>query len=358
MTMDLQNVRKYENVISKIYTKGDRRSESIYLDFENRYIYFGFNGIYGRIRLIVTSSDNISVPNFFVDTLTFLSLAKNFDSIELTDRHEFVNGKEKFVISYFEDVANFPSFSYSDPDSDWDSIEINPEYAQLIKFAYLNSCFDEYTDNSKYKGVRFIDNQIVGTDGIKLFRGLIDIKLPNFSIENDLLVYLVLFPKAENTKVYTNGKKVILSLNNEIEFIAPRNNRLSIPDPMSEQFQDKWDHSTYVILDRKVFKDILYFMSAFVKESRNEKLFFKILSENEVSIETTDKNIANRIVPIIKSSGSIIDQGFWFTRYHAYDALVIIDSDQVKVQFDPTKPSFNITGSTNDSRSVKIVRLK
>lgn len=354
MKIYTENLRKFAKLISQIYVRGSRLHESIYLNFEDGYLYFSHTNYSGRMK-IKTDFEN-SVNNFFVDIPTFLTLVNEYPDLIITEKYEFYNGNEKFKPAVFKKPENYETLSFNYKEENWTEYPLSEKIIiNLIQaVGYIGG-----EKKREYHGVLLNNNNICSTDSSRFFRAYIEGQFDNIRLSREALTFIKEgYRITEKVSIFcsSDGTCCINIGDEDMEIICPKILNLKIPNLDNPEFQEKYNHKTFFIIEKQKLFDVLNFFEPFVKNEKNERLYFHIDNPNELTIEAKDNLTGNRILPLKEcNTGS---QGIWVARFLVLQAIGSIEDDFVKIQIDETAPAFNITGEKNEERHIIVVKIK
>lgn len=376
--LNTENIRKYARIISQAYVKGSQFSESVYIDIENEYLYFSNTFYSGRVKInLEKSNDNENedkIENFFVEIPSFLTLMCTYDELLIkkdkdSSGYVFVNGKEKFKPVIFKkpdsyEVISFEGISNS---TQWSELLLTEKVVEDVLAATGYASSDK---KPEFNGISIKNGIISATDSCRLFisnsNSNINEQISSYSDINLVLDSISFIREGfklskGNVCIYHNSavKTYCVVINGgEVEIIFSESIALSIPDLKDEALKEKFEYEEYIVVEKAQLEQILLFFEAFVKNERNEKLYINVSTESELQIEAIGNMVGNRILPIKSvSSSKVVGFNFWIARYFLLQAIMAIKDDYIKVYFNEKGPAVNVTGETNLSRKIYIVKL-
>lgn len=356
MKIYTENLKKFSRLISQTCIRGNKFTESVYIDFDNNYLYFSHPYYLGRIKIKTDPFENL-VNNFLVDTITFFSLVTEYSFININEKYEFSNNKEKFKLITFEKPETYEIIPFNYKESNW------TEYILSEKTIINLVCAKDYMGGEKkkeYHGILLNKNIICSTDTRKIFRANIKENFNNIGLSLESLNFIREGYKiTKKVSIFCNsdGTYCINIGDDDIEIIFPKMLNLKIPNLDDIKFRKKYDHPTYLIIEKQKLYDVLIFFESFVKFEKNEKLYFSIKNTNELVIEAKGYMTGNRILPLKECSPDLVDQTIMIVRFFVLKALESIDDKYIKIQIDENAPSFNIIGNNNKERNIILIKL-
>ena len=366
MRIYTKNIRKYAKILSLAYIKGDRKTESLLLNFKDKYIYFTNFNFSGRLKFDCEAISDNSYDNILVDIPIFMALVNQYEYLELNEKLEFSYNNEKFKIPLLvvdENNYSIPNFQHKD--ENWTKYNLYSKSIKNIEKAMGYSSLSDY----EYEGVLLKDNTIISTDRSKFFIALSDFNYNNIKLSNTILkfittgYYQIFIPfldkenkhkliKGENIStnifLFTNGSTSCIVINDEFEVICPENLQLNIPDINELEFIEKYDHETYFIFEKQTMVGLLKFFEPFLKNTKNEKISLNIINESILNLKVEEPDINGiREINLKECSVELIGKSVLVPRYLLYQALMTIEDDFIKMQIDENASAFNVIGEDN-----------
>lgn len=351
MNLDLSSLRRYVNILKGVLVKGTAQTESIYFNFKDDYCYFTGNNVYCRVKFKrdnETTNDN-DIDNFYVNGNVFLSIVEDYYELELNEK-KFSKDKNIFEVSIIEGALSSPNYN---------------EKNELLTFTddfinYLREAIN-YVDNrdgSNLNAIFIKYNSVISTDKKRMYEIELDKTLPDYTLAINLLKTIFSFNSSSNIKLYKNESTMLLE-SDDIQFIFPIIDNLSLPDVKNVNFIKNYDHKTYILLDKMEFKKELDFLFKVANSENNYKLIFTI-SNNTLIMEIKESyaNIKKEIV--IKDKTEDFDNvKFCMNCFDVRTLLNYFSGDTIKLQIplNDNSPAFNFKEEGNDKKHILLCRI-
>jgi len=359
MVLNFENVAKYAKICEKLKDDTQPVYDSGLLDFEHKTLTFGSQKGFGQIKIGVDGWDGKQKP-FFINLNAFLNIVKEFPVLELNG-FTFKHGTDDvFEIAHMEDEVRFPDFMDSKKAS---SVKIDSVALDAIKKCGL---FVDVDGQASLNGIFIKDGFVWGTNKNRLCEEQVislagvDFSLPRLAWETVIMDVL-----GENLIVDKNESFFFISNGDEIKIQFAVNSALSSPDIHFPAFVEKYNHASYITLDKNNLLGVINFIQPFVINNASQRVQF-IVGDNSMEIKTEDNsNIISRKIPIIEKvgnpnvEGGSIDVGskIWVSANWIKTILGVLGGKTVKIQLDLTKPAINLSSLEEPQTHVVYCRL-
>jgi len=366
MIIKTKNFRTFSKIIEMFDKKGGTRvEESIYFDFEQSIVYFGngeysaaAEGILGHLAFDFEFENDTKddFENMWFNTRLFLTLAKQYEELYMSTDYEFYNGDEKFKIPCFSEASDYPDVNKDD----FEVFNIHSELIENLKTAQSYMGADDFNEN--FAGIQLFDNAIVASDGAAVFEAYtVDETFPDIQISANVLRVILTGSEEHTCKMYHNDDTDDLYFTfgeDELLHIASTQiDNLRVPPIKDQDYIDKYDHDTQIVVEKQALLEILNFFEVFVKDLRNEQMYMSVLDDNILSIESKSENQGNRQIGLKECSTELVGAGLWFARKYLAKAVTSIKDDFIRIKIDVNEPAFNVIGESQTSRSIAIIML-
>jgi hypothetical protein len=354
MTIDAKLIAKYAKICERLKDDSQPIYDSGLLDFERGTLTFGSQRGFGQIKMGVSGWDGLQKP-FFVNLTSFLNVIKEFPVLEL-EGFRFKHGADDvFEIAYMEDDTRFPDFISSDKAI---SMKIDASVLSAIKKCGL---FVDVDGQASLNGVFIKDGNVWGTNKNRLCEERVDSLAGNgLSLSFPRIVWetLVLDVLGENLVVDKDDTAFFISNGDEIKVQFAVNSALSSPDIHNPSFVSKFDHSSYITLDKSTFLGVINFIQPFVLNNASQRIQF-IVGDGSLEIKSEDNgNIISRKIPTIENFGGIaVGSKIWVSAGWIKTILGILGGETVKIQIDLAKPAVNVSSVEEPQTHVVYCRL-
>jgi len=339
--------------------KGDRNGENLYLNFTDSCAYFSNESFIAKLKFgyEIEDSDDNELKNILVDKQMFLALCQEYDELILDNNYTFSYEEEQFKIPLEVENQDYPEFDYDD----FDSYQLSTGVLRNIRIA--SQYMGPFDPQENYFGVNIRGNSVVGTDSAQVFESQIaeSVEFPDIRLRGDIVKLVLTI--SENEVCYLNYNENTDELyftfgdDKELDIATTQQDNLRMPDIEDEEFIEKYHHDTSIVVPKTELLDILDFFQVFVRNERNERLFFNIKDEAALSVESQSDSKGNRDVELSACSDDLIEKGFWIPRALVVKAVKSIEDDFIRFEVDMDAPAFNIVGKDNTERHIATVRL-
>jgi len=384
MKIKSEQFRKYARLLNNAYVRGNRVTESFYLDLKNSCIYFKTDNYLGHMPFGLEKEDGENIKNLFVDIPVFMALCNEYDEITLQEKTVkgineeskeydtqieviFSNDTEEFQIPFFRETSesedfDIEKFNYKSKEN-WEQFSLSEEFMNEIKLSAFYIGPDDFMGRN-LSGVSIHPDSIVSTDGSKIFESMIESSfktaIPNYATKLISLGVAMNLPvnfcKSKNLEnlmiVYGHG---------EYSLILPEITDLYSPDLKDPKFMKAFKHDTSIVIDREEFLGVLQFFEPLVRDVKNQMLMLSIKNQKTLSIETKEDTIGNRNVDLVECSSELVNSGeLWFARQDLVLGLTSILDEQIRIEinFSEEAQAFYMEGVTNKNRHIIVVKLK
>lgn len=343
-------IRTYSPVISHISSPSTQYHESLYFDFDGGWIYFMNEFAVGRIPMIVEKEDGETHPNFFINAESLMYLSRFYEELDL---HGCVlyNGEEKFNFQHFIEDFEPPLFEeFGDESIQIDSLSSLQE-TLVDSLSYIGS-----DQNSELNGVFIRDGKVITSDLYRLFEGKVDLQVPDTNLPFLLSRILSIVDSGSGLELEKERSRTHIRLNGECELYVG-DAELNIVDTTDPQFVSKYNHDSYIVVDRSLFENTLRFLEPFTRNLPDQRVLLHV-ENGELQIQVRDRNDINKRIAIEENEG--IDDGteFWVSAEYAKTISSHIHDEKLKIQIDPEQPGINYVGNTNADRHIVYSKLK
>lgn len=351
MTIDCSKIAKYAKICEKLKDDTQPIYDSGLLDFENQVMTFGSQKGFGQIKMPVSNWDGSQKP-FFVNLNSLLNVVGEFPVLEL-EGFTFRHGEDTFEIAHLEDDARFPSFITSDAQPHF---TVDVDVLNAIKKCGL---FVDVDGPASLNGVFIKNGSVWGTNKSRLCEEQVaslqntDIALPRIVWET-----LVMDVLGQNLIIDKDAQAFFISNGDDIKLQFAVSSTLQSPDIHSENFVAKFNHSSYIVLDKNVLLNVMNFIQPFVTSSASQRIQFII--GDSLTVKSSDNgNIISRKIPILEKVGEYADDDnkIWVSTNWIKTILSVLDGDKVKFQIAMASPAVNISTTNDETSHVVYCRL-
>jgi len=365
MKIKTEAFRRFSNPILSSYVKGDPDGELMYLNFEDSKAYFSSDAFMAKLNFVceIQEPEDNDIKNIKVDKQMFLALCEQYEELILDKDHIFSYEEERFdirpvVISGEIPIDDYPEFDASN----FEMYQFNSALLKNIRAA--TPYMGVYDPQVNRFGVKLVKRGVVGTDGVQVFEAQMgddQEELPEVCIKGELIK--IISTMAETEVCYlrysesTDELYFTFGENEECSLATEQGRNFKIPDMEDEKFIKKFHHDTFIVLEKADLVDVLEFFSVFVKNERNERIYFNIKNETTFSVESQAESRGNRDLKIVECSPELIGEGFWVPRLYVLKAVRSIEDDFVVLEIDTTAPAFNAVGKNNKEAHIATVML-
>lgn len=351
MTIDFSNVAKYARICEKLKDDTQPIYDSGLLDFEKQVLVFGSQKGFGEIKMPVTDWDGAQKP-FFVNLNSLLNVISEFPILELTG-YTFKHIDDTFEIAHIEDDARFPSFIASESQS---HLTLDANILNAIKRCGL---FVDADTVASLNGIFVKDGSIWGTNKSRLYEeqvtslANVDMALPRIVWETlamDVLGDSLVIDKDDNAFFVSND--------NDIKLQFAIATALHSPDIHDANFVSKFNHESFITLDKGTFMSVINFIQPFVAGSASQRVQF-IIEDNSLIIKSADNgSIISRKIPIINKVGDLTNgDKIWVSANWIKTILSVLDGSVIKMQIALNNPAVNISAEGTPTTHVVYCRL-
>ena len=361
MIVNTENFRKYHNLSYLSYDKTSRTRSHLYLDFKNK------SAIISGINLnfkFLFKHDDTEMDNFYVSIPEFLALCNAFEELKIekideNDQISFVfsSGDEKFKISTF--INDAPDMSADDL-LDKDTEIFNVIEDDIIKFKNSLIFMGDNSSGENLAGVQ-MRNHIFSADGSRLYEATMSFSnKKEYDLDRELIQLIVAISSNNVVMSITPSGNIVIKTD-DIYCVSSIMTNLDIEsDFTSDEFIKSYDHNNFVIMNKDSLVNILDFFTPFVQNEKNERLIIQVVSKEQLSIRTNGMNVGIRNILIERGNAieELIGQSIWISRPMLYDAISVIDDDEICIQIgDQDSIAYNVIGANNKSVHVSNVLL-
>lgn len=355
MNLDLSNLRKYVNILKGVLEKGNAQTESIYFNFKDDYCYLTGNNVYCRVKYNrlensnKTEDDKETIKNFYVDGNVFLSIIEDYPELELND-NKFSKDKNIFEISITEGDLSSPNYLEKN-----ELLDITDNFITYLREA-IN--YVDNRDGSNLNAIFVKYNSIISTDKKRMYEIELDNKVRDYTLSINLLKTIFSFNSVNNIKLYKNENTMLLE-SDDIQFIFPIIENLSLPDVKNPSFIKNYDHKTYISLNKLDFKKELDFLFKVANSENNYKVIFTV--EKDILIMEIKESYASikKEISIIEKDDSLDNTKFCINCFDIRNLLNYFNKDIIKIQI-PTNdnvPAINFKEEDSDKKHILLCRM-
>jgi hypothetical protein len=306
------------------------------LDFENQRAIFGSQKGFGTIKMPVTGYDGSQKP-FLVNLSSLLAIVSEFPVLEL-DGYTFKSGAtNEFEIAHLDDDFEYPEFNSMSAKS----FACSKEVISAIKRAGL------YTDpdgNASLNGVFIINGSVAGTNKSRLCEEKLDeLAGVDLNLPRSVWEIMALEVLGDNLTIdNSSADKFFVANGDEITIQFAISSALKVPPITDPRFVEKYNHSSFVKVNKAAFAQIVSFMSPFVASATATRMQM-IISEDEIELKTEDGNqrISRKITPIETTPGVYNGDKIWVSNEWIKTILSSLEGETVVIQIDPASAALN-----------------
>jgi hypothetical protein len=350
MTLFTENFKKFSKIINMFYNTQEQRYQSIFLNFEDSYGYLLNPNFAGRFSF---KFDGTPPGNFFVDMQKFLSICAIYDSIEINDKLEIMNGTDKFKLMSFTEAFDILDFDTAD----FDKYTLTSASFTMMKNAF--SFIGQNDLQANYSGVNILGSKIVSSDSMRVFEGMLDTTYPHIQVPAYIAKILILAENLGTNIYFKDGKNsIILSLDDgNFMIISPTVTNLILPPVDDPDFIEQFDHPTSFTVNREMLSDQFIFFEDFVKEINTQPIYITIESETSLVIEVKGDETGKRSIELKACDKEIVGGSFLLIRDKTLAAFNAIEDEYVQVQYALDAKVINLTGETNKKKHIAVVTI-
>jgi hypothetical protein len=352
MTIDAKLIAKYARICERLKDDSQPIYDSGLLDFEHGSMTFGSQKGFGQIKMDVEGWDGNQKP-FFVNLNSFLNVIKEFPVLELNG-FKFKHGTDDvFEISHLEDDTRFPDFINSGNAS---PVKIDASALSAIKKCGL---FVDVDGQASLNGVFIKNGNVWGTNKNRLCEEQVDsLSSADLSLPRIVWETLIMDVLGEDLVIDKDDASFFIGNGDEIKIQFAINSALSSPDIHNQNFVNKFNHPSYITLDKAVLLGVINFIQPFVINNASQRIQF-IVGDSLLEVKSEDNgNIISRKIPIVEKIGNIdLDSKIWVSTNWIKTILGILGGKTVKIQIDLTKPAVNVSSVEEPSIHVVYCRL-
>lgn len=351
MIIKTQSLTNFSKIILLIKDNINQYYSSLYFSFKDSFIYFYSNQVQGRIKFEYDLDENENIENFkdfFVNTEDFLNVCYYYSELYYDNEQTFYNSKdkkEKFQIENFMD-EDFEPFQSSEPLSK-NAIAIQLDEDFYYKFVNSLS-FISFDSDSPMNGVFIRNNHIITTDLYRLYEATIcTTNSLDFAIPYELakvISFLNIGDKIAIDKL-EDRLHVLIGEDKSIELYVADNHNLQLIDVDNQNFVSKYNHDSFIEVDKQAFLKIIKFIDPFTKEVSSQRIKLSLVND-ELTISVFMKSNIDRKLLIVNKNK--LDDGveFWMSNEYAKKIFSMLQGDTIRIQVDQQSPAINI--SSND----------
>ena len=352
MTINAKLISKYSRICERLMDDSQPIYDSGLLDFEHECMIFGSQKGFGQIKMDVEGWDGKQKP-FFINLNSFLNVVKEFPVLEL-DGFKFKHGSnDVFEIAHLEDDARFPDFINSGAAS---PVKIDTAALAAIKKCGL---FVDIDGMAALNGVFIKDGNVWGTNKNRLCEEHVaSLATADLSLPRQVWETLVMDILGEDLVIDKDETSFFISNGDEIKIQFAVNSSLSSPDIHSPKFIAKFDHPSYITLDKAEFLGVINFIQPFVISNASQRIQL-IIGETLLEVKSEDNgNIISRKIQIAEKVGNI-DTGskIWVSANWIKTILGVLGGKTVKIQVDLSNPAVNVSSIEEPATHVVYCRL-
>lgn len=345
-----ENLSDYYRTFEKVRVPKVAYYGSVYLDFENEYLFFQNEFTVVRLKLEFSlEEDEDSKENVFVfDGDKFFLLVAQYEYL-IYDGDKFISPDgNNFKLSTFSEPYDPPEL---DPTEDWEKIEftITPELLHHIRSASSYVPLDQ----ESLRGLFFDNGQLIALQPQKFYQATVDVD-NNFSLPFDFIKTLLSFDCVGESALYKQDQGdahrfVFEQGDLSIRFVS--SNDLALPvDIHSEEFISNYDHENYFVVDKSEFVSAIKFLDPFAKEVASSRVSLKFLPESSsLTIYVNDEqNIVDYKVDVHEYSSKNAFEGeeLNISLSALSNMFSNIDSDLVYITFDSESPAMKFSSGS------------
>ncbi len=364
ITIQTKEIKKYEKILFTLFNKSGIEDNSLYLNFQDSYIYFITDKFTGRLKFKFTKDGNDQkLENFYINIYKFLTLISAYTEI-LWDSNKKIfinpnNENEIFKLEFTKEETTFNNL-FNNMEDATESFKVDKLIFDHIKdsFPFMGTdIYDEY--NSIFIG----NKKIVSTNRYKFYEGYNIPVNDKFFLQSDIIRILLLCDVENNILISVTANVIILSLGgDDLKIIFAKKANSQLPPIEDAKFIDSYNHKSSFICNGQELHKILIFLDIFNKNYVNQRVFLTIKTKDqaEIMVEESDKVI--RTLNIKNVTNNTVGLRVCLSLPYIKTVLSVLKTDNIMIQLDATKPALNFTEiSDNDlelKRHLIIVRLE
>jgi len=350
--------KRWAKILESYQKKGDPFGESLFFDFENKFIYFGSDFGKGRMKFFFECKEEEKLPyNFFISTSKFLNIITKFDSLELTKDFVFKKGEDKFKFSVVKNEEDRVIKNIFENDFVYEVL--NKDIFKKIEDASVFVNKDDADENLHNIFVK--NNLICSMSSVLPFYESKINYTGSFAVEVDVAKLITQIGTiSEGCKFTQNTKTAIIkSIDDEIEMIIPNCYTTEFPDDLqSDSFIKTYKHPTFVKIDCSLFNHNLSFLKMYLNASNNGKLFFNFTDTDMIMRIEEDDATVEKHMPFIEISSELKNKTFALPGFKIDTALGILKDKELTIRL-PVDESLGLVDLlNNEDQHIVISRFK
>lgn len=354
MKIFADSFKRWVRVLETYQAKGDPIGESLYLNFKDKYAYFGSQEGIGRVKFYVEGEEDIT--NFFISTNKFLNIITQYDFINLDSKFIFTFKDDKYKIPVIVDDEKFNNAQFLKNFEN--SFDFEKSTIDLISKASTFTNKDE--QNINYRNVFIQDGYICAlTTPTPLYESKIGIQdkiaLPLNVAKT--LCQIGIISEGCKLLVCENNKKIV-SRDDEIELIVPAISSTEFPVNRNKEFVDSYSYPTTIEFSYDDFNKVIKSLRPYFNDVLNAKMYI-LINEKDVEVQVIDSQ--NEIIKhceFVTVAQDLIGKKYAISGTKVEQALSVINGKKLIVAL-PTDDGHPIVNFFNDeSQHVLIVRFQ
>jgi len=348
-----ESFRKWKFLLEAYQEKGDPVGESLYLNFNDSYAYFGNKDGFGRVKFYTEKElDTEVIPNFFISTTKFLNTATQYDYLNLNDSFLFTNGKDKFKISTIVDDDKIDC-SFLQNEVFATQLTLQKDQLDLIVKALNFTSKDE--PNVAYRNIFIQDKFICSlTSRTPLYESPISIEGDLFFSLNVAKTIIQIGSIAEGCTVNTGNKnKKIVSRNGEFEIVVSSSSDVVFPDNRKDNFIKGYSYGTTLKVSTDAFANTLASIAPYFKEVVNSKILITLSDDISFSVKDSSNEI-ERHMPFIEIDENLVGRSYAISGTKIVQALSVLKGKELFIEL-PTNDTSPVVNFYNEKDSAHVV---
>lgn len=362
MTIVTENLVAYTRTFDKVRVAKIAYYGSVYLDFQNEFLYFQNESMIVRIPLEL--EDKQDIENVFVfDGDKFFLLVNQYETLSFDGKSFISPDNNEFKLSLFSEPYDLPELDPNPEDESWEEINftVTPDLLYHIRNAMTYISLEQ----DSLKGIFFDGGELIALQSKKFYQASIDI-LENFSLPYDFLKVFLSFENLGNLTIYKqnhgDAHRYIFKQNEvTIRFVTSEN--LSIPvDIHSEDFIKNYDHENYFCLSKSSFVEASNFLEPFTKDIVKSKVIFRFdPNSDSLTIHVNDEqNFINYKVEVeeYSSNTEFQDKELSISLSSVSSIFSQINSELVYITFDSDSPAMKFSSGSDANYFIILTKIK
>jgi hypothetical protein len=219
--------------------------------------------------------------------------------------------------------------------------------------------FVDLDGQASLNGVFIKDGNVWGTNKNRLCEEHVDsLVTADLSLPRLVWETLVMDVLGEDLVIDKDEISFFISNGDEIKIQFAINSALASPDIHSPKFIAKFNHPSYITLDKTEFLGVINFIHPFVLSNASQRIQL-IIGDTLLEVKSEDNgNIISRKIQITERVGNIdVGSKIWVSTNWIKTILGVLVGKTVKIQVDLNNPAINVSSVEEPATHVVYCRL-